>query len=214
MSKISNIDLTALQNQAATINPSYNTYSQVSQLSDFGKKLDKLKTVDVMDTSQASVKQELIRYYDLVKKYMGGSDLTESEKTLLNQASANLSKYHLTSEDYLIFRDALIEVVNYLNTIFEGQANGIYSDFEARAVQFSATLNSFMNSLQSVYNALDTGSVGKLFPVGSINLNHCNQEIKDFVKRIENSNGLYVDRSGSSTLPNFGALGPHIVKVI
>ncbi len=193
------------------------TYAQVSELSAFSQAIDDLKTINMADTSFAAISTQLKRYYELLIKYLSPSgSLTSAEQTEFNSLTLTLSSYSLTSSDYLKMKSAILEIGNYLNTVFHNDlygATGVYTSLNTSTTEFKNTLNAFIADIKSQYNLLTGGSIGKVFPTNSITEEYLDESLLANMKQIRMTNGIYVQKAGTQVPADVLALKPIILKV-
>ncbi len=199
---------------------SLNTYSQISQMSDFSQVIDNLKTIDISDTSYSGASENLKKYYELITKYLKwregeGQEPTSTEYAEIESLTISLSKFSLTSSDYMKLQSALLEIGNYLVKVLDTDLygeDGVYTALEESVWNFEGELNSYMESFDSAYDRMEDGLVGKIFPVGSITEKFMSKDIVINMKQIRNTSGIYIQYEG--TLPDeVKELKPIVLKV-
>ena len=92
-------------------------YSEISEFSNFPNSIDKLKTIKLSSTSIAQLGPDLKRYYELLSLYLNKDPKFDLNVEEFKALSTKICKYTLSSEDYNIMRDSLLETQNYLKII-------------------------------------------------------------------------------------------------
>lgn len=188
------IDLTNLE---VDIEASHIDYSGISGLSLFPLAIDKLKTIEFSATSINMLNADLKRYYELIILYLNNDPRFAAFIDEFKSLSLRISRYSLTSSDYATLRDGIIELSNYLNDLSQaelyGEETGLYTNLMDTARIFQDSLRTIIADVDSKYSNLADDPLGKLIPLGSINENYLNEEIKETFAYIDATLGIYVD---------------------
>lgn len=193
-------------------------YSQISDFSNFPETIDNLKDMVFSSNSIAQIGPDLKRYYDLLILYLNNDP---SFMTYLNEFKdlvAKISKYVLSSSDFIQLRDGLIELQNYLRQITETELyseTGIYTLLQKTARQFTTDLNNIIIDINLKYSNLEDGDIGRVIPDGTINESYLSDKLKEDFKYIELTNGIYVDKSlgDAIVIPPGLVKKPIVIKV-
>ena len=190
----------------------------VSNTSSFPTKIDPIKKLDYSTANMNTIQRDLKRYYDLLIIYLQSGEATFTpHKAEFKTLTDKLSKFHLTTSDYIALRDALLEVVDYVKDfasieIYGG--NGVYTKALQSAVTFETRLNAFITDINNSYSSMADGTAGKVIPNGSVTINFLDQNLKDTINYIDNNYGVYVDRTaGAITIPAAVTKKPIVLKV-
>lgn len=194
-------------------------YNQISLTSDFPGVVDDLKTLDLSSMSIEQFGDDLERYYELLLLYLKNDVTFNNYLEEFKSLTTKISKYVLTSKDYSILRDGILELENYINQITNEQLyseDGVYTSLQISARNFTTTLNNTITSINSAYSNLEQGSIGRVVPDGTISSNYLNEELKDNFNSIDNTSGIYVDRTSGEeiVLPEGLVKKPIVVKIL
>lgn len=173
-------------------------YAPISDLSTFPTELDKLKEMEFSSAALDKIGDDLKRYYELLQLYLSGNSSFSTQIDNFKSLTAKLSKYNLSSSDYSILRDSLIEISNYLKLLTETELygeEGVYTKLQESINNFIIEGNTIINEINNSYSQLENDPLGKLLPIGSINEAYLNNELKDKFNYIKLNHGIYVDRT-------------------
>lgn len=171
-------------------------YEGISGLSLFPLAIDQLKNIEFSATSINALNTDLKRYYELIILYLNNDPRFAAFVDEFKSLSLRISRYSLTSSDYMTLRDGIIELSNYLNNLSAEElygASGVYTELMNTSTSFKDSLNAIIADVNSKYSNLEDDPLGKLIPLGSINENYLNEEIKQTFNFINATTGVYVD---------------------
>lgn len=188
-----------------------------TDLSDFPEKVDDLKKIDFSATSLESIEKDLERYYELLDIYVNsnGDEFTPYVEEF-SGLYEGLSKYQLTSEDYMLLRDGLISSLEYLQKFVESEIygdDGVIINLNSKIKDFENSLNKTIEEINKEYAGYKTGELGKIAPDKSVSLKLLDQKLQDTIKSIDNSFGVFVVRPGEE-MPSGSARKPVVIKVV
>ena len=178
-------------------------YSEISELSDFPNSIDKLKAIKFSSTSIAQLGTDLKRYYELLSLYLNKDPQFELNIEEFKALSTKITQYTLSSEDYNIMRDALLETQNYLKAITQEELygeNGVYTNLQKTSRDFTTRTNEIITEINNSYSNLDQGDVGRLIPDRTINEKYLNEKLKTDFNYISMTTGMYIDRTVASDI--------------
>ena len=117
--------------------------------------------------------------------------------------STKICQYTLSSEDYNIMRDALLETQNYLKAITQEELygeNGVYTNLQKTSRDFTTKTNEIISEINNSYSNLDQGDVGRIIPNGAINETYLSEKLKTDFNYISMTTGMYIDRTTASDI--------------
>ena len=178
-------------------------YSEISEFSDFPNSIDKLKTIKLSSTSIAQLGPDLKRYYELLSLYLNKDPKFDLNVEEFKALSTKICKYTLSSEDYNIMRDSLLETQNYLKTITQEELygeNGVYTSLQKTSRDFTTKTNEIVTEINNSYSNFDQGNVGRVIPDGAINETYLSEKLKTDFNYISMTTGMYIDRTVESDI--------------
>lgn len=178
-------------------------YNEISELSNFPNSIDKLKTIKLSSTSIAQLGTELKRYYELLSLYLNKDPKFDLNVEEFKALSTKICQYTLSSEDYNIMRDSLLETQNYLKTITQEELygeNGAYTNLQKTSRDFTTKTNEIITEINNSYSNLNQGDVGRIIPDGAINEKYLNEKLKTDFNYISMTTGMYIDRTTVSDI--------------
>lgn len=173
-------------------------YEQVSAFSDFPNSMDRLKTIRLSSTSIAQLGPDLKRYYELLILYLNKDSKFDQNVEEFKALATKISQYVLSSEDYSIMRDALLETQSYLKTITQEELygeQGVYTKLQETSRNFTTETNNIITEINNSYSNLAQGDVGRIIPDGAINESYLSEKLKTDFNYISMTTGLYIDRT-------------------
>lgn len=179
------------------------SYNEISSFSDFPNSIDKLKTIKFSSTSIAQLGPDLKRYYELLSLYLNKDPQFDLNVEEFKALSTKICQYTLSSEDYNIMRDALLETQNYLKAITQEELygeNGVYTNLQKTSRDFTTKTNEIITEINNSYSNLDQGDVGRVIPNGTINETYLNEKLKTDFNYISMTTGMYIDRTTASDI--------------
>ena len=194
-------------------------FASTSDLSNFPTNIDNLKKVDLSSTSINAINGDLKRYYELLIIYLQTPASFSTYSNEFKSLTEKISRYQLTTSDYILMRDSLIETINYVKEFADTQiygANGLYEVLENSLTTFENRLNEAVDGINAAYNNLEDGEIGKVFPSESITVKYLSIELKSFVDYIKTNIGVYVDRTPGAnvSVPNGIVSKPVVIKIV
>ena len=194
------IDLKNLQTKEQVNNINY---QQISDLSDFPIEIDNIKTINFNSNSSDAILEKFNEYYELINSYLA-NPTSFNKMDELKSVISYVQDYVLSSSDYSILRDSLLELSNYLKQITHEEIyntdNGVYNKIAKSSEDFNNNLNQIINDINSKYSNLEDDPLGKIIPLNSINKNYLSEELKKDFNYIELTEGIYIDRTAEENI--------------
>ncbi len=178
-------------------------YKEISNLSDFPNSIDKLKIIKLSSTSITQLGPDLKRYYELLSLYLNKDPKFDLNVEEFKALATKISQYTLTSEDYIVMRDALLETQNYLKTITQEELygeTGVYTELQKTSRDFTTKTNEIVTEINNSYSNLEQGDIGRIVPDGAINETYLSDKLKTDFNYISMTTGMYIDRTVESDI--------------
>ena len=178
-------------------------YDNLSNYSTFPGSIDSLLSIDFSSISMEELSKSLTEYYELLEMYLTKDARFNQKVEDFKRLTTKISEYTLTSEDYIILRDSLIELQNYLKLITQQELyseTGVYTSLQKSARNFTTQLNDIIKEINTKYSNLPKGDVGRVIPDGAINENYLSEDLKKDFNYISMTTGIYIDRTPGETI--------------